>query len=53
MLNVPADAEYHYNYIYYKKGTYYALYFSDNMWKESASVTNAELETEGVPLNVN
>lgn len=53
MLNAPVDAEYWYHHMYYKKGNYYALYFSANCWRESASVTNNELDREAVPLNVN
>jgi len=39
----PSDAEYLYNNTYYKKGTYYALYYSKGGWKASAGITNLKL----------
>ena len=48
---ITSDAEYYMNHTYYKKGKYYALYNTKNGWRESASITNNDLETNGVELH--
>jgi len=42
-MKQPIDAEYLFNNTYYKKGDYYALYYSKSVWKVSASITNIKL----------
>jgi hypothetical protein len=40
-----------FNGVYYKKGNRYAMYFQKG-WRESASVTNEQIDKEGKKLNV-
>ena len=49
-MELPDGAEYRYKDIYYRRGEYYALYYSKGVWRASASVTNKVLSQYGTKL---
>ena len=46
----PEEAEYYYDYLWFKIGMFYALYYFNGHWRESAMVTNKELIEKGIKL---
>ena len=49
-MKTPTEAEYRYKDIYYKRGDYYAFYYSKDSWRTSASVTNKILSQYGTKI---
>ena len=51
MSQIPVGAEYYNTYTYYKEGDFYAKYWANGKWNESASMTNLKLRQTGVNIN--
>ena len=51
MSQIPDGATRYHTHTYYKKGHFYAKYWANGKWNESASMTNLKLMQTGVNIN--
>tara|TARA_R110000765_G_scaffold165904_2_gene270865 strand:+ start:251 stop:430 length:180 start_codon:yes stop_codon:yes gene_type:complete len=51
MSQIPDGATRYHTPFHYKKGDFYAQYWVNGKWKESASMTNLKLMQTGVSIN--